>query len=108
MSVIESLDAIKAQFQNGEHEDALAAVDAYLERYNDDPDARLLKAEICLKLDTHPGYVGQTLVDLESDLGDSLAFRVLQSRVEQTVSRKMQEGRAQLRRSRATALTCFE
>lgn len=102
------LDEIVALFQSGERQNALDLLDAYLNEHLDDARARLLKAEMCMELDAQAEFVGQALVELEPLMGQTSAFRQLQSRVEAVITRKMKEGREHLRRDRAAALACFE
>lgn len=109
MKPVEFLNEIVALFQDGEREDALELIDAYLIEHTDDSHARLLKAEMCLELDARPDYVGQALLELEPRIGHTRHFKQLQRRVEDMISRKMSEGRDLLRReSGQAALACFE
>ncbi len=102
------LDEIVALFQGGERQEAFDLLNAYLDEHLDDMHARLLKAQMCMELDTQAEFVGQALVELEPLMGHTKAFKQLQSRVDAAVICKMKEGREHLRRDRAAALACFE
>lgn len=107
MKQVELLDEIAALFQNGDREDALELIDAYLTAHQDEPYARLLKAEMCLELDVQSGFVGQVMTELEP-LIRSDTFKRLQIKIDSHVSRKISEGRDKLHRNPSGAVSCFE
>ena len=108
MMTVELLDEIAALFHKGDREDALELLDVYLSENLDDPRARLLKAEMCMALEAHADFVGQALVELKPLIGHTNAYQQLQQQVDDTIRRKMSEGREQLSRKRSAALECFE
>lgn len=87
---------IRNLLDNGQARNALPFIEDYLLQHPRDPDAQLLKAEICLELGVQSAFVGWALHELAETHADNPTYRRLAAGVEQAIREKLEAGRSEL------------